>query len=41
VYNAWQLANVIVAILIGVQLIRSTITMPELTRNITQFIEGG
>lgn len=41
VYNAWQLVNIIVAIAIGVHLIRPIISMPELTRNITQFIEGG
>jgi len=41
VYNAWQLANIIVAIVIGVQLPRPIISKPELVRNITQFIEGG
>ncbi len=41
VYNAWQLANVIVAVVIGLQMVRPVISMPELARNITQFIEGG
>ena len=41
VYNAWQLVNIIVAIVIGVHLIRPIINIPELTRNITRFIEGG
>ncbi len=40
-YNAWQLANIIVAIVIGVQLVRPIISKPILARNITQFIEGG
>lgn len=41
VYNAWQLANIIVAIVFGMQLVRPIISMPELARNITRFIEGG
>lgn len=40
-YNAWQLANIIVAIVLGMQLVRPIISMPELARNITRFIEGG
>jgi putative transposase len=40
VYNAWQLANIIVSIATGVQLVRPIIAMPVLARNITQFIEG-
>jgi len=41
VYNAWQLANIIIAIALGMQLTRPIISMPKLVRNITQFIEGG
>lgn len=41
VYNAWQLVNIIIAIVIRIKLIRPIISMPELVRNITQFIEGG
>ncbi len=41
VYNAWQLANIIVAVAIGVQLVTPIISKPELVRNITRFIEGG
>jgi hypothetical protein len=41
VYNAWQLANLIIAVAIGMQLTGPIISMPRLARNITQFIEGG